>query len=546
MYTPPPGGRGGLTGTVKIYDNSIAIAIGIDAYQNWNMSPLTGAVRDAVAVSEALKQHGFTVSLLCNEEASLRSIRTRLGDELRNNVGREDRVLVYFAGHGVSTGAGKRAMGYLMPVDGDRDLLRATGISMGELTEWFEEYPCKHVMFVADSCYSGLALWTRGLGLSPNLRDYLMQVTSKRVRMVMTAGRAGQEAHEWQGQGLFTRYFLEAISGAADADHDGIVTSDDIAAYVKPKVAQTAMTRFRREQNPQVGRSGEGEFVFVTEATEAAPPHAPFVSSVPATVSTEPVAPWKDLWVVPEVPAPALPGPISAASSLAKETAGQDGAEMILIPAGEFTMGSNDGGPDEKPPHAVRVSSFYLDKYEVTFDLYDRFCKATRRGVPGDGHWGRGSRPVIGVSWDNAMAYATYYGKRLPTEAEWEYACRAESMGKWCFGDDVERLGDYAWHIGNAEGQTHAVGQKVANAFGLYDMYGNVWEWCADWYDAAYYSSSPVQDPPGQDFSRYRVLRGGSWVDAGVMCRSASRGYHDPSARGVSIGFRCASSVKAQ
>jgi len=486
--------------------------IGIDKYQNANVPALTGAVRDARTVAAALAAQGFAVTVLLDGQATRKRIMEVLGDELPNKLGKEDRVLVYFAGHGVSTGEGERALGYLVPVDGDRNRLRSSGISMNELTAWFEDYPSKHVLYVADACYSGLALSTRALGLSAQLSDYLARVTKKPVRMVMTAGGAGQEAHEWQGQGLFTRYFLSAITGAADADHDGIVTSDEIAAYVKPNVSQTALARFRTEQNPQVGRSGEGEFVFVTGSASAVPGGA---ASAPAASTGE-------------------------AGGLPKAITGRDGAPMVLIPAGEFLMGSDH--LDQHPRHRVKLGAFYMDTFEVTFDRYDRFCRAslrTLRRKPQDEGWGRGDRPVILVSWKDADDYARHVGKRLPTEAEWEYACRAGSTGNWCFGDDAKKLGDYAWTEENSGKTTHPVGRKLPNAWGLFDMHGNVIEWCADWFDGHYYDVSPVDDPQGPATGKDRVQRGGAWDYYAGRSTSSDRLMDNPTYTLVDGGFRC-------
>jgi len=243
----------------------------------------------------------------------------------------------------------------------------------------------------------------------------------------------------------------------------------------------------------------------------------------------------------PQSPAASAAG---SAVGMRRDGVRPDDAPMVLIPAGEFTMGSTDGGADEKPTHVVSISAFYLEKYEVTFDLYDSFCEATGRTKPSDAGWGRGSRPVINVSWSDASAYAAHCGKRLPTEAEWEYACRAGGTGKWCFGDDEKLLGDYAWFSVNSGNRTHPVGQKKPNAWGLYDMHGNAWEWCADRYDAKYYARSEPRDPPGPLSGDKRVRRGGPWDDSGASwCRSASRGGCYPEYRYCGSGFRCAMSV---
>ena len=228
-----------------------------------------------------------------------------------------------------------------------------------------------------------------------------------------------------------------------------------------------------------------------------------------------------------------------------REITGSDGAPMILIPAGEFTMGSSDYYDDECPPHRVAITEFYMDKYEVTFDLYDKFCGETGRDKPPDEGWGRGSRPVIWVTWEDANAYAHYYSKALPTEAEWEYASRAGTTGAWHFGDDKGRLHEYAWCDKDfPAGRTHPVGEKKPNPWGLFDMYGNVDEWCADWYDRKYYVRSPFQDPPGPPSGEYRVERGGNFSYAPSECRSASRSTGQLKVRYCVTGFRCTKSVR--
>ena len=213
---------------------------------------------------------------------------------------------------------------------------------------------------------------------------------------------------------------------------------------------------------------------------------------------------------------------------------------MVYVPAGEFIMGSDMGYIDEKPAHKVYLDSYYIDKYEVTFDKYDKFCEATGREKPSDKNGGRGNRPAINVSWKDAVTYAKWAGKRLPTEAEWEKACRAGSTGKWCFGDNESEVENYAWYRGNSDNKTHPVGEKKPNAWKIYDMYGNVWEWCSDWYDEGYYKNSPYKNPKGPDSGEGRAVRGGSWDDIAVVCRPAIRIkiMSDPGL--INIGFRCA------
>jgi formylglycine-generating enzyme required for sulfatase activity len=214
---------------------------------------------------------------------------------------------------------------------------------------------------------------------------------------------------------------------------------------------------------------------------------------------------------------------------------------MVLIPAGEFTMGSpaGVGKPDEQPAHQVYLDAFYIDKHPVTFDQYDKFCDATQRNKPDDSGWGRGRRPVINVSWDDATAYAQWAGKTLPTEAEYEKAARGGTNTRFFWGEDPSHTGDYAWTGGNSGGQTHPVEEKKANPCGVYDVSGNVWEWCADWYGEKYYGVSPGKNPQGPVKGTAHVMRGGSWYSPVENARPASRNGIDRDYRKNLYGFRC-------
>jgi formylglycine-generating enzyme required for sulfatase activity len=175
---------------------------------------------------------------------------------------------------------------------------------------------------------------------------------------------------------------------------------------------------------------------------------------------------------------------------------------------------------------------------------YDKFCEATGRSKPDDGGWGRGKRPVTNVNWNDAKAYVKWLSEqtgkdyRLPTEAEWEYACRAGSTGKYSFGDDVNQLGNYGWYRGNSDDKTHPVGEKQANKFGLYDMHGNVWEWLEDkWHDS--YSGAPADGSAWMSGdSNNHPLRVGSWSGDDSYLRCAYRVGSNTPYRNYSRGFR--------
>lgn len=229
--------------------------------------------------------------------------------------------------------------------------------------------------------------------------------------------------------------------------------------------------------------------------------------------------------------------------------------EWVDIPSGSFVMGSpkkeiDRGNTNDETQHTVHLSAFRMSKYEVTFEQYDAFCDSTGRKKPDDEGWGRGNRPVINVSWDDANAFALWMGCRLPTEAEWEYACRAGTTtpfntGKCISTDDANYCGDYPYkgcRKGQFRGSTMPVGSFPPNAWGLYDMHGNVMEWCSNWYAEYPVWEETVSNPQGPAKGWGRVYRGGCWGSRAKMCRSAIRSYGVPERRVSSRGFRIVSS----
>ncbi len=262
------------------------------------------------------------------------------------------------------------------------------------------------------------------------------------------------------------------------------------------------------------------------------------------------------------------------AAAQEKEVTNSIGMKLKLIPAGTFMMGSppdEKGSEDDERQHQVTISQpYYMGVYEVTQAQYQKVMgknpshfqgDAVAIKIPAKKHPQTGrtieeakivpvdtsNYPVELVSWEDAVAFCEKLSSlpseraagrvyRLPTEAEWEHACRAGSKTAYSFGNDASSLGEYAWIIDNSGGKTHAVGQKQPNAWGLYDMHGNVWEWCMDRYGD--YPRGSVTDPVGASSGSRRVARGGSWVNTAEDCRSSDRNGGIPSSRINVSGFR--------
>ena len=273
------------------------------------------------------------------------------------------------------------------------------------------------------------------------------------------------------------------------------------------------------------------------------------------------------LWLIFGVP--------GAASSLPPTMVGQDGAEMVLVPAGEFPMGSEAADiealqrllqrlppemrgslSDQAPKHHVYLDAFYIDKYEVTNARYAQFVQATGRLAPrfsADQPFNQPQQPVVGMTWHEAQAYCAWAGKRLPTEAEWEKAARGPEGRLYPWGNRVDgpqmnycdRRCPFDWKdtaIDDGYARTAPVGsyEHGQSPYGAYDMAGNVWEWVADWYAEDYYQHSPTRNPTGPVAGKRKVARGGAWFVTAPVARTAIRRNFDAHYWGDNIGLRCA------
>ncbi|MBK8920345.1 MAG: SUMF1/EgtB/PvdO family nonheme iron enzyme [Saprospirales bacterium] len=283
---------------------------------------------------------------------------------------------------------------------------------------------------------------------------------------------------------------------------------------------------------------------------EGAPPVAE--TPAPATPEPQPTAPAPQ---GPAVSAPAVPAPAPAGNV--------QPPKMATVKGGIFQMGSADGVKDEQPIHQVTLQDFQIGAYEVTFAEYDKFCASTGRTPPADEGWGRGHLPVIHVSWLDAVAYCNWLSTqvglkpaytiapngaitldrqskayRLPTEAEWEFAAKGGASQQAYVFSGSDELDEVAWHSGNSRNSTHPAGHKKPNDLGVYDLTGNVREWCHDGYGR--YAAANTENPLGAGITDSRVIRGGMWGRNPLQQRNTYRNFAKPDYKDYGTGFRVA------
>ena len=550
----------------------VALVVGNDAYQA--QAALANAVNDARAVANALTAVGFSVTKV--EDATRTQLTSALGEFVRS-LGDDDVALFYYAGHGVQVDQEN----YLLPTDytGQSETsLRLDAIRALDVQEMLR--PARVAMLVFDACRNNPYRGIRGGG--PGLAP--MEARGTLIAYAAGAGEVASDAARGSANGLFTAKFVEAlyvpgltatalfrrvrqeVHAASNAEQWPAVYDDLLSDFVfrsevsagggpaggaRPAVvADSAMAPIRLQQETvfwesiQESRTRRDFEAFLVQF-----PTGTFaglarnrLAALGAGAATRPAAD-------PPRPDPVRPRPWRAGEAFRDCPTCP---EMVVVPAGTFRMGCVSGRQcvdDELPVHEVRVASFALSKYEVTFEEYERFTTATGHRQPSDWGWGRGSRPMAGVSWADAVVYADWLSDetgeryRLPSEAEWEYAARAETRTTYGWGQNMVRNRANCDGCGSRWDDDGAapVGSFAANTWGLHDMHGNVSEWVADCWHENYVGAPSAGSAwlRGGDCRR-RVLRGGSWLGDPVYLRSAKRSRLDPGLRYSYVGFRVA------
>ncbi len=592
----------------RLYEDSYALVVGNGRYtKGWD--PLPGALQDADDVAAALERNGFSVTLKKDLtrsafQGALSEFSTKFGAKPEN------RLLFYYAGHGytqtLSTG---EELGFLVMTDApapDQDPygFRLASVDMQSIVTEARIMNAKHVLFMFDSCFSGSILNLRERVVPQTVSDNVKYP----VRQFITAGRANEPVPD---HSVFKQAFLNLLEGRErEPIPDGYITGEELGLFLKNKVPE-----YNPAQHPQYGkirdpRLDQGDFVFLAQqGAEWSEPEPPgpkpgrlYVRTVPsnAAVRLLNIAPrfsqgmelaagryhlevsaegyeeheeWIDLGAgedrdveirLTAVPKQAPP----AADAVPGKTWTEPvtGMEFVYVPGGCYEMGSPSGekdrDSDEGLVHEVCVDGFWMGKTEVTNGQFRKFKGGHDSGDYQGNSLNGDDQPVVEVSWEEAKAFAQWLTRqgggggsfRLPTEAEWENACRAGTRTARFWGDDPDEACRYAnvadrtakrrwsdWTIHDCDdgyAVTAPVGSFRPNAFGIYDLLGNVWEWCEDWYDKDAYSkharNNPIVDASGSN----RVGRGGSWDLGPRFVRCANRYLISPGDGNFNLGFR--------
>jgi formylglycine-generating enzyme required for sulfatase activity len=504
--------------------------VGVQDYsQNGELTDLKFAEDDVHTLAELFSKAGVpsdNIVIMTQRAAAARKARFNprsdlIMKELRlvlEELGPKDSIIVGFSGHGLQFK--DDPTNYFCPMDANPDPEhKDTLVSLPEVYRMLSKSKAATKLLLVDACRNDpLSATARAA------RRIEIETVYSRPPDVFDGGTVAifscsesQQSFEHpdigSGSGVFFHFINRAFSGEADTDNDQVIDLLELELFTIKNVQKWSRVNLGKLQTPE--RRGDAKGVVELFRSGGKSP------TMPRSTPTK---------------------------SVEKLITNSIGMKLVLVPKGTFMMGSPESEEgrysDEGPQHSVTISKdYYLGAYEVTQEQYQRIMGENPSEFKG------ANNPVEKVSWEDAVAFCKKLSElpeekaagrvyRLPTEAEWEYACRAGSTTRFGFGDIDSQLGSYAWFYKNSTGATRPVGQKTPNAWGLYDMHGNVWEWCAD--RKGDYSTSAVTDPTGPAEGSFRVFRGGCWFSEAAFCRSAFRHRIDPSFRNYYLGFRLA------
>ena len=562
-----------LKSVAKVDSRRVALVIGNGSYKHSDIMPrLSNPTNDADDIAEALRQFGFDV--VAKKNLSKEEMESAIADFGRRSAN-SDAALFYYAGHGLQV----KGHNYLVPVDAKMDTeaqVPYRSVDVNQLLDEMENSKSRVNIVMLDACRNNPI---SGNFRSGATRGLAAPTSSPKGTVIVYATDPGNVAADGTGRnGLFTAGLLTAFKGD-DLSLFGVLTkaSEEVeqatgqkqTPYINgpatvqknflfaPGKSQVAMAPRPHQPPTKVEQAQRGDSLDdIIAAKESAArsnkeradrlksdvgKYRKIVASSPELKQQA----WSAL--VRNYPE-ARSVPVGDVSKLMKAlgmSGGEDpttGMEFVAVPEGCFQMGGAEVS-DELPVHQVCLSAFSIGKYSVTQGQWKKVMGSN----PSDFSSCGDDCPVEQVSWNDVQQFISRLNSqsgsnyRLPTEAEWEYACRAGENHEYCGSNDIKAV---AWYKDNSSGQTHSVGQKQPNAWGIYDMSGNVWQWVEDWYKSDYYRRSPKDNPLGSSSGSYRVFRGGSWNLNLEAMRASFRNSKSPGFRDYGVGFRLVAPVQ--
>jgi formylglycine-generating enzyme required for sulfatase activity len=546
-----------------------ALFFAVQDYDQW--TDLKNPIRDAQAIAQKLRtDYGFDDTKIVTNP-TLETIQATLNQYLTKTYGADDQLFIFFSGHGSFNDLTKE--GFFIPKSGlKNDPFQNSYLALTRLESSISNIPCAHILLTIDACYSGtfnkkIAI-DKGDPINPTWRRPGVDSSNGEAKQAWIKAKLAKRSHicitsggkERTSDGIEHSPLTEAfLKGLENPGEDAVLTIDELVAGIKNLQPEPKSFSFGMHES-------DGSFLFIQ------PEKTPSFDSDQDGIPN------------PRDKCPFEAGPMSNNGCPVHRSIPSG---MVLIPGGTFQMGDvmGDKEQEDEKIHTVTLNSFYLAVKELTFEEYDRFCVASQRELPPDEGWGRGQRPVIHVNWYDAIEYCNWRsqqegleevyridkgnnnhsiqdgskwsvwlnsnanGYRLPTEAEWEYAAReCGRIIRFGNGKDIANPKEINFDppvtsLKESEyiGATLPTGSFKPNALGLFDMSGNVWEWCWDWYGD--YPSSASINPLGSDNGNYRIIRGGAWYHDAIDARTVSRGKIGyPEVRNYVFGFRIAKS----
>lgn len=484
-------------------EKRFALLIGSYQYEDSNFKELRAPANDVKALEKVLsdpKIGDFEVKISLNEKFH---IVLKLINIFFQDRKKDDLLLLYFSGHGLKEIGGKF---YLVATDTELKLLPSTGISASYINDLMRNSNSRSQVIILDCCYSGA--FVRGISkgnIKTNIQSYFDGGVGKVIITSSDEMQYSFEEKNIKGNGvcsIFTRAIVHGLkTGEADVNEDNLVSVDDLYQYVDRCVGS-------KSQRPTISDLNKQGDIFIARNPN----------------------PKKLVGIISEVPKII--------------TSPSTGMEFVLIPSGKFIKRSpskEGGGYDqENPIHEVIIRTpFYMGKYPVTQKQWERVMGSNPSKFKGE------NRPVESISWNDVQDFIEKLNEkdrtgdyRLPSESEWEYACRAGTTTSYSFGDDESKFNEYGWYSGNADSKTHPVGQKKPNPWGLYDMHGNVGEWVQDLYHENYGDAFAHGSPFVSGVFTSGIYRGGSWAHEDYFCRSAVRDLSGQNESHNFLGFR--------